>query len=41
MEEPIFETRWMLPTIAHDLLMLENQLPMFVLQKIFELTTIE
>ncbi|KAK7813428.1 upf0481 protein [Quercus suber] len=41
MEEPIFETRWMLPTIAHDLLMLENQLPMFVLQKIFELTTIK
>ena len=41
MEKPIFEKRWMLPTIAHDLLMLENQLPMFVLQKIFELTTIE
>ena len=31
----------MLPTIAHDLLKFENQLPMFVLQKIFELTTIE
>ena len=39
MKEPIFETRWMLPTIARDLLMLENQLPMFVLHKIFELTT--
>uniref|UniRef100_A0A2N9FWV2 Uncharacterized protein n=1 Tax=Fagus sylvatica TaxID=28930 RepID=A0A2N9FWV2_FAGSY len=26
-KEPIFETRWMLPTIARDLLMLENQLP--------------
>ncbi|XP_023884806.1 UPF0481 protein At3g47200 [Quercus suber] len=38
-KEPIFETRWMLPTIARDLLMLENQLPLFVLQKIFELTT--
>ncbi|XP_065628733.1 UPF0481 protein At3g47200-like [Quercus suber] len=41
MEKPIFETRWMLPTIAHDLLMLENQLPKFVPQKIFELTTIK
>ena len=39
MKEPIFETRWMLPTIARDLLMLENQLPLFVLHKIFELTT--
>lgn len=41
MKEPIFETRWMLPTIARDLLMLENQLPKFVPQKIFELTTIK
>ena len=41
MEEPIFETCWMLPTIAHDLLKFENQLPMFVLQKIFELITIK
>ena len=38
-KEPIFETRWMLPTIARDLLTLENQLPLFVLQRIFELTT--
>ena len=38
-KEPIFKTRWMLPTIARDLLTLENQLPLFVLQRIFELTT--
>ncbi|KAG2668438.1 hypothetical protein I3760_15G160300 [Carya illinoinensis] len=37
--EPIFETRWILSNISRDLLLLENQLPMFVLQKIFELTT--
>ncbi|KAG2668436.1 hypothetical protein I3760_15G160200 [Carya illinoinensis] len=36
--EPIFETRWTLLNISRDLLLLENQLPMFVLQKIFELT---
>ncbi|KAG6676682.1 hypothetical protein I3842_15G164200 [Carya illinoinensis] len=39
--EPIFETRWTLPNISRDLLLLENQLPMFVLQKIFELTTLK
>lgn len=38
-EEPIFETRWMLSNISRDLLLLENQLPMAVLRKIFELTT--
>ncbi|KAE8126137.1 hypothetical protein FH972_020881 [Carpinus fangiana] len=38
-KEPILETRWMVPNIGRDLLMLENQLPMFVLQKIYEITT--
>jgi hypothetical protein len=38
-EEPILETRWMVPNIGRDLLMLENQLPMFLLQKIFDITT--
>ncbi|XP_030456471.2 UPF0481 protein At3g47200-like [Syzygium oleosum] len=37
-EEPIFATRWMLPNITRDLLMLENQLPFFVLKEIYELT---
>ncbi|KAE8126138.1 hypothetical protein FH972_020882 [Carpinus fangiana] len=37
-EEPILETRWMVPNIGRDLLMLENQLPMFVLQKIYDIT---
>ncbi|XP_010047171.2 UPF0481 protein At3g47200 [Eucalyptus grandis] len=40
-EEPIFATRWMLPSITRDLLMLENQLPMFVLQEIYNLTTFD
>ncbi|XP_040996251.1 UPF0481 protein At3g47200-like [Juglans microcarpa x Juglans regia] len=37
--EPLFKTRWTRTNISRDLLLLENQLPMFVLQKIFELTT--
>jgi hypothetical protein len=40
-KEPIFETPWKLPTIRRDLLKLENQLPMFVLQKIYEITTFD
>ncbi|KAI6682389.1 hypothetical protein NL676_036270 [Syzygium grande] len=40
-EESIFATRLMLPNITRDLLMLENQLPMFVLQEIFNLTTFD
>ncbi|RHN73382.1 hypothetical protein MtrunA17_Chr2g0297831 [Medicago truncatula] len=31
-------SRWMLPTIRREMIMLENQLPMFVLTKLFELT---
>lgn len=31
-------SRWMLPIIRRELIMLENQLPMFVLSKLFELT---
>ncbi|WJX28137.1 hypothetical protein P8452_16891 [Trifolium repens] len=31
-------SRWMLPTIRRELIVLENQLPMFVLTKLFELT---
>ncbi|KAK5837622.1 hypothetical protein PVK06_006349 [Gossypium arboreum] len=33
-----FVKRWMLPILRWDLIMLENQLPLFVLQKLFELT---
>ncbi|KAL3744258.1 hypothetical protein ACJRO7_013505 [Eucalyptus globulus] len=40
LEEPIFATRWMLPSITRDLLMLENQLPFFVLQEIYKLTIV-
>lgn len=39
-KEPIFGTRWMLPVMGRDLLMLENQLPMFVLQKIYKETSV-
>ncbi|OMO75009.1 hypothetical protein CCACVL1_16379 [Corchorus capsularis] len=30
--------RWMLPTLRRDLIMLENQIPLFVLQRLFKLT---
>ncbi|KAL5721144.1 hypothetical protein ACHQM5_013740 [Ranunculus cassubicifolius] len=39
-EDPIFTTRWMLRTLQRDLLMLENQLPFFVLEKLFEITSL-
>ncbi|KAG2668453.1 hypothetical protein I3760_15G161700 [Carya illinoinensis] len=38
--EPFFKTRWARTNISRDLLLLENQLPMFVLNEIFELTTL-
>ncbi|KVI06726.1 putative UPF0481 protein At3g02645 [Cynara cardunculus var. scolymus] len=31
--------RWMLPVLQRDLIMLENQLPLFVLNKLYDLTT--
>ncbi|XP_058077627.1 UPF0481 protein At3g47200-like [Magnolia sinica] len=36
--DPIHRTAWMLPLIAQDMLLLENQLPFFILQRLFELT---
>lgn len=36
LEEPIFGARCMLPIIGRDLLILENQIPMFVLQNVYE-----
>ncbi|KAL5983527.1 hypothetical protein ACLOJK_017614 [Asimina triloba] len=39
--ELIYSTRWMLPLITNDLLLLENQLPFFVLQKLFELAELQ
>ncbi|KAK6944396.1 Protein of unknown function DUF247, plant [Dillenia turbinata] len=36
--DPIFATHWMVPSIRHDLVMLENQLPLFVRQEVFDLT---
>ncbi|OVA12343.1 Protein of unknown function DUF247 [Macleaya cordata] len=37
-DDPIFSTRWMVPNLQHDLLLLENQLPFIVLKKIYEIT---
>ncbi|KAK3028110.1 hypothetical protein RJ639_039804 [Escallonia herrerae] len=34
----IFRSRWMLPVLMLDLIKLENQLPFFVLEKLFDLT---
>ncbi|XP_059635309.1 putative UPF0481 protein At3g02645 [Cornus florida] len=38
-DDPIFATRSLPQNLGRDLLMLENQLPLFVLQKLFELTS--
>ncbi|XP_026435190.1 UPF0481 protein At3g47200-like [Papaver somniferum] len=35
--DPIFKARWMLRSLQRDLLMLQNQLPFFVLQELFNL----
>ncbi|KAF5179183.1 hypothetical protein FRX31_031229 [Thalictrum thalictroides] len=40
-DDPIFTTRWMLRTLQRDLLMLENQIPFFVLEELFKLTSID
>lgn len=36
---PNYLSRWMLPIMRRELIMLENQLPLFVLNKLFDLTT--
>ncbi|XXG44909.1 hypothetical protein AAC387_Pa02g0139 [Persea americana] len=36
--DPIYSDRWTLPWVGHDILLLENQLPFFVLEKLWELT---
>ncbi|XXG79083.1 hypothetical protein AAC387_Pa09g0232 [Persea americana] len=38
-DDPVWRNLWMLPTIGQDLLLLENQLPFFVLQHLFRLVT--
>ncbi|CAM8992421.1 unnamed protein product [Rhodiola kirilowii] len=40
-DDAIFTTRWMLRTLQRDLLMLENQLPFFVLEELYELTKLD
>ncbi|XP_058077031.1 UPF0481 protein At3g47200-like [Magnolia sinica] len=34
---PIYSTEWMVPLIRQDMLLLENQLPFFILQRLFDL----
>ncbi|XP_058076445.1 UPF0481 protein At3g47200-like [Magnolia sinica] len=38
-EDPIFRTIWMLPLIRYDMLLLENQIPFFVLEIIYEMAS--
>ncbi|KAI9195915.1 hypothetical protein LWI28_019379 [Acer negundo] len=38
-DDPIFKLDWMLPYIARDMFLLENQLPFFVLWELFDMTT--
>ncbi|KAK9289639.1 hypothetical protein L1049_007797 [Liquidambar formosana] len=35
-EDPIFHNAWMVPTIRHDLALLENQIPFFILEELFD-----
>ncbi|KAG7995594.1 hypothetical protein I3843_01G117800 [Carya illinoinensis] len=37
-DDPIFQISWMLDVIARDLMLFENQLPYFVLTKLFEMS---
>ncbi|GMY19893.1 GDSL esterase/lipase CPRD49 [Fagus crenata] len=36
--DEIFKSRWILPVIVHDVLLVENQIPFFVLHKLLEMT---
>lgn len=36
-EDLVYSTNWMLPLISLDMLLLENQIPFFVLQRVFDL----
>lgn len=38
-EDPVVTTNWTLPLIEYDMLMLENQIPYFVTEGVFELAT--
>ncbi|MCL7033696.1 hypothetical protein MKW94_021351 [Papaver nudicaule] len=38
-DDPIFTTRWMLRALQRDLMMIQNQLPFFVLQELYSLIT--
>ncbi|KAK9291213.1 hypothetical protein L1049_009401 [Liquidambar formosana] len=35
-EDPIFHNDWMVPDLQHDLALLENQIPFFILQDLFK-----
>ncbi|XP_077239896.1 UPF0481 protein At3g47200-like [Tasmannia lanceolata] len=36
-EDPMYTAKWVLPCIANDMMLLENQLPFFILQQLFNL----
>ncbi|XP_059446782.1 UPF0481 protein At3g47200-like [Corylus avellana] len=38
--DPIFRLNWMLPSLWRDVLLFENQLPFFVLTKLYEMTAV-
>lgn len=35
--DPIFSNAWMIPAIKHDLALLENQIPFFILEKLYNI----
>ena len=40
-DDPIFKLGWMLPSMARDMILLENPLPFFVLGKLFIMTDVK
>lgn len=36
-EDPVYSTNWMLPLLSQDMLLLENQIPFFILERLFDL----
>ncbi|KAH7856617.1 hypothetical protein Vadar_003568 [Vaccinium darrowii] len=37
-DDPLYETSWMYENLYHDLILLENQIPWFILERLFNLT---
>ncbi|XP_077240370.1 UPF0481 protein At3g47200-like [Tasmannia lanceolata] len=36
-KDPMYIAKWVMPSVLHDMILLENQLPFFILQQLFDL----